>query len=182
MKPVVFSLLLVGFLMSSAFVIYFFSDSFPSEKALSTSQEPPLVSQGSESREQKLKEASGSAQNQTQVISIIKRALAKKNYEELLDAVSDSVLVRIEATSCCGQLSSSQAVERLKYLNRASGVWTFSEEDERVKAIKSFSQKYYSDEAIVGVSEDGLVVAFKLNQERKIHEISMASDYKLIIP
>lgn len=108
-------------------------------------------------------------------------AISSKNYVALESLLTDPVSVRMEATECCGFLSPSQALIHLEYLDYAQGTWDFSEDNEIVAGLEASYPEHYAN-AIIGVSTDNYIVAFQLDDNNKISKISMAKDYKILLP
>lgn len=110
----------------------------------------------------------------------LEAVVVSKNYAALEGVMANPVSVRLEATECCGLLAPEEAVEQMDYLNNATGIWDFSESEITQGLAASYPENYGN--AIIGISSDNYVVAFQLNQSGQISKISIAANYKLLLP
>lgn len=119
--------------------------------------------------------------NRNVVIENIQASVESKNYAALEGYMTANVSVLLYASECCGILSAQKATEQMSYLNSATPPWDFS-------LNSAISQKLIAADPanfagrIIGISSDGMVVSFNLNNENKIDKIFLSADYKLISP
>ncbi len=113
--------------------------------------------------------------------SIIVKAVLNKKYTNLGNIIKTSVNFIIESTECCGMLSPVEVIEQIKYLNSSNGSWDFDENNPEIVNLKaSFPEKYSN--AIIGISSDYYLAAFQLDELGNISRISLAKDYRMILP
>ncbi len=78
-------------------------------------------------------------------------------------------------------LSPVEVIEQIKYLNSSNGSWDFDENNPEIVNLKaSFPEKYSN--AIIGISSDYYLAAFQLDELGNISRISLAKDYRMILP
>lgn len=112
---------------------------------------------------------------------IVAAAISNQDYSSLGSFMTNPVNMRIENSGCCQPMSPQEAVLQLEYLDNATGTWDFEESNEVINNLQASYPEHYAN-AIVGVSSDNYVVAFQLDTEGNISKISMAVDYKLLLP
>lgn len=113
----------------------------------------------------------------------IKDALTSKNYAALEGYMTDKVGVVLEASECCGQLSKSDAIKQLDYLNNATPPWNFDDSNPIAASLRNNNPTNYGPaDSIIGIAANDYVAVFKLNSENRIMGITMAVTYKLVVP
>jgi hypothetical protein len=117
--------------------------------------------------------------NPSVVIDAIETAVPAKKWTDLLPFMVSKVNLVKYATSCCGLITSSQAVSELAYLNSATSPWNFSENNPIALSLESKDPEHFK-EMWIGTSKDYYAVGFKWNDDFMIDKISIVNDYRLI--
>lgn len=111
----------------------------------------------------------------------IKASIVSKNTAALEGYMSENVNVVIEASECCGNLTAVEAVKKLDYIVSATEPWNFADNNPITVQLKQKHPQTFPDDAVIGTSDNHMVVAFTLNQNKtKIEKEYMAIDYKLL--
>ncbi len=113
--------------------------------------------------------------------TLVSGIISNKDYKQLEIFMVDPVSVRIEASGCCQPMTPAEAIVQMEYLDSAESPWNFDQENVIVFGLKSSYPEHYGN-AVVGISEDGYVVALQLNEDNEIAKVSMATDYELLLP
>lgn len=108
-------------------------------------------------------------------------AFNSKSFANLQNLMAAEVVVILQATECCGPMTSADAVSQMSYLNSATSPWNFDDTNPIAIAIKTNNPENYGN-SILGIATNNYVVAFQLNSENKISKISMAVHYNLLAP
>jgi hypothetical protein len=116
-----------------------------------------------------------------EVIQQIVAAMESKNYAALEGYMASSVFVRLEATECCGGSTPTEAISQLSYVDEALN-WDFDTTNPVIIALYELDHSSYSQNHIIGIADTEHLIAFGLDSENKIYDISMAVTYKLLIP
>lgn len=120
--------------------------------------------------------------NKAYVVENIGASVSSKNYAALEGYMTDTVIVILYASECCGPLSKDKVTSQMSYLNSSSGAWDFSQDNSvKIKLIENNPQNFSSDMTI-GISSDKYAVGFKLNSQNKIEKIILIANYNLIVP
>lgn len=124
--------------------------------------------------------ASPSATLSPALLENIKASVASKNTAALEGYMTDMVIVTIEATECCGNLTRVNAIKEMDYLNSSVLPWNFDDNNPIALALKQKNPAAFPDGIIIGTSSDRKLVTFTLNPDKtKIIKVYMAIDYKL---
>ncbi len=110
----------------------------------------------------------------------IEASIVSKNYAALVGYMVNPVSFRIEASECCPPMTPVDAVDQLEYLNNSEGGWDFNKEG-IISDLQASFPEYYSN-AVIGIASDNYLVAFQLNEDNQIIQISLSVDYNLLIP
>lgn len=109
-------------------------------------------------------------------------AISTKNYESLKPYMLSLVMVRKEASGCCGEISPDKAIAEMSYLNQADPPWLFDENNSTIKALKAAYPEYYGANSIVGISNDTQLVSIILDSDNMIKAISLAQSSAILLP
>lgn len=107
--------------------------------------------------------------------------ITSKNTQALEGYMADIVQVRLEASGCCGPISTSEAMSQLSYLDPAVG-WSFDPANPIIVDLATHAPDYYGSGWLVGVASNEYIVSFKINNQNKIEAYNLGASYKLIIP
>ena len=108
-------------------------------------------------------------------------AIMTKNTQPLEGYTADTVSVRLEASSCCGVITKSEAISQLSYLDPATG-WDFDPTNPILVSLVASAPTYYGSGWTVGVASNEYVFSFKLNSNNKMDAYNISASYKLLIP
>lgn len=126
--------------------------------------------------------ASPAGLTREQATARIVSALNARSYADLRLLMLPTVRVILQATECCfDPMTSAAAVAQMAYLNLATPPWNFDQTNPVVRAIKTNFPENYGD-ALVGISANNWVAAFKLNRDNLIEAIAMAVNVRLLVP
>lgn len=124
--------------------------------------------------------ASPSATLSPALLENIKASISSKNTAALEGYMTDTVIVTIEATECCGVLTKVNTIKEMDYLNSAVLPWNFDDNNPVALQLKQKNPAAFPEGIIIGTSSDRKLVTFTLNPEKtKIIKVYMAIDYKL---
>ena len=112
-----------------------------------------------------------------QIIASIKT----KNTQPLEGYTADMVSVRLEASSCCGLITKTEAISQLSYLDPATG-WDFDPTNSILVDLAAAAPDYYGSGWTVGVASNEYVFSFKLNSENKMDAYNISASYTLLTP
>lgn len=106
-------------------------------------------------------------------ITAIEDAFVSEKFENLKPNLADKVMLIAYATSCCGETSDYKKVAEFisGYVQRGKN-WTFNPKDAKYDGLKKSSDLYV-------IAEDGRALAFKLDDAKKLKNITFYSDYRL---
>jgi hypothetical protein len=119
--------------------------------------------------------------NPSATIAAIKDVILKKKYPDLAPFMAEKVNVIIYASSCCGDLKKSEAIEQLKYLDQAKAPWDFDQTSAIAQKLATDVPQYFKDKTI-GISANKYSVAFGLNSKFLIDKIVLVVDYTIVAP
>jgi hypothetical protein len=108
-------------------------------------------------------------------------AITSKNTAALKGYMTDTVQVRLEASSCCGPITKEEAISQLSYLDPAVG-WNFDPTNQIQLDLALASPDYYGAGWLVGVANNEYIVSFKINSNSKIEAYNLGATYKLLLP
>jgi hypothetical protein len=110
-------------------------------------------------------------------------AIETGNYQAIESFMTDEVVVILEASGCCGDLSKEDAAQQLDYLNEAQGPWNFDQTNQTIMQLKEVEpEKYGPETSLVGIASNEYVVVFKFDDNHNVSGITMAVTYKLVLP
>jgi hypothetical protein len=83
------------------------------------------------------------------------------------------------ATSCCGPLTKTRAIEEMAYLSGAIGPWDFTMTNPVLAKLEAADPDNFKD-AYVGTSANYYAVGFTLGDNFLIEKVFITNDYRMI--
>jgi hypothetical protein len=117
--------------------------------------------------------------NPSVTIDAFETAIPEKKYADLSQFMTPTVTLIKYATSCCGVISKSQAIQELSYLSGAIGPWNFEDNNPIATKLQTNDPDNFT-EVFVGTSSNNFTIGLKLNDDYLINKIILVSDYHLI--
>jgi hypothetical protein len=170
---IVVTLLLVG-IAGGAY--YFGSRSAPEEEATPTF-EPTAPSDSQYNLEvmnSPAPQTSDKSYTKLEVQAAILNAVSTKKYADLKEYILPQVEVVKYATECCGTLTQTEAFVEMKYLDAATPPWVFDINNAKIKNLKTTYPQYYKTDSITGISNNGYIASFDLDENNMIQKVVMS--------
>lgn len=106
-------------------------------------------------------------------ITAIENAFISEDFESLKPNLASKVVLIAYATSCCGETDDYKRVAEfiLGYVQKGRN-WTFNPQDAKYGGLKKSSDLY-------AVAEDGRALSFKLDDSKKLKNVTFYADYRL---
>lgn len=113
-----------------------------------------------------------------EISTLFQAAINQSAYDLAADYMAETVYFVKEATECCGNITASQAVSELSYID---GVYfDFSQDQLIVKKMKANLGDYGFANETVGIAETKQVISYHINANNKVDKIYLNISYDLL--
>lgn len=186
-KKVLMVLLMILLVAGAAFGGWWYRDQearkqlSAKDAEIATLQEDLAAVQGAlEAAETTTEEDSATGPSE-ETLDNIQAAVSSKNYAALEGYMGEEVTVIKAATECCGALSVAEALAEMAYLESATTPWDFELSSETLAGFADGDYAdYFPEDALVGKSANGYVVAFTFNDAGEISGVFMIVNADLL--
>lgn len=174
--------LLVGLIVMGVTFGMFFLGKQKSEDSSGLSVEIEQTKQGEEIKlEIVTTPVAVSGKDKIAVQASILTAVSTKTYDELSFDMAETVYVSLHGSECCGDITTEEALENLKYLDSAQTPWLFDRTEETLKSLSDNYPKTMGPDHIIGISENKMVVSFGLDDNNQINEIHIIPNADMLL-
>ena len=113
------------------------------------------------------------------VVRDIQQAIIMRNYNSLTSYMEPAVDTVMAASEVGGNLSPQQAADTMKYLDAATGSWSFDVPESTLGQWRTSSYGKMipaSDSGVIGLTTDGYIVAVTINNSNKITKVLIGTE------